>query len=95
MHTAVNRLRDRDKIIVADRRDRPSAIGEFPSVDFFRSIGFRDVWGCPWFDATNLRQFSRCAASRHCGGMLATAWNRAYAPEGDLGLQTILPLVRQ
>ena len=90
LHTMVNFLRDRDKIIVADWHYQPSSIGEFPSVDYFLDIGFRDVWGCPWFDATNLRQFSRYAASRDCGGMVATAWNRAYSPEGNFGLQTIL-----
>jgi hypothetical protein len=86
----VNDLRARDKIIVADWHYQPSRCGEFPSVDYFQGLGFKDVWGCPWFNDTNLRQFSRYAATRHCGGMQATAWNRAYSPDGDLSLHTIL-----
>ncbi|MBT3377498.1 MAG: hypothetical protein HN742_03915 [Lentisphaerae bacterium] len=80
LHTMVNHLRDREKIIVADWHYSASSIGEFPSVDYFLGLGFKDVWGCPWFNATNLRQFSRYAASRNCGGMLATAWHMAYLP---------------
>ena len=90
LHTMVNELRDRDKIIVADWHYSPSAIGEFPSVDYFQSLGFKDVWGCPWFDPTNLRQFSCYAASRGCGGMMATAWHMAYIPAQRMTLNTIL-----
>jgi hypothetical protein len=90
LHTMVNHLRDRDKIIVADWHYSPSAIGEFPSMDYFQSIGFKDVWGCPWYDPTNLRQFSRYAASRGCGGMMATAWHIAYRPTQRMRLNFIL-----
>lgn len=90
LHTMVNYLRDREKIIVADWHYAPSVIGEFPSVDYFLDIGFKDVWGCPWFNAVNLRQFSRYTASRGCGGMLATAWHMAYLPLQRLRLQHIL-----
>jgi hypothetical protein len=90
LHRMVNDLRDRDKIIVADWHYSPSAIGEFPSVDYFQSIGFKDVWGCPWYDPTNLRQFTRYAASRGCGGMMATAWHMAYLPSQRMRLNFIL-----
>lgn len=90
LHTMVNHLRDRQKIIVADWHYSPSSIGEFPSVDYFQQLGFRDVWGCPWFNETNLRQFTRYAASRHCGGMVATAWNRAFLPEDHPEYRQIL-----
>lgn len=90
LHTMVNHLRDRDKVIVADWHYSPSSIGEFPSVDYFLGLGFKDVWGCPWFDATNMRQFSRYAASRGCGGMIATAWNVAYLPDERLRFLHIL-----
>lgn len=90
LQAMVNGLRDRDKIVVADWHYSPSATGEFPSVDYFQSLGFKDVWGCPWFDLTNLRQFSRYAASRGCGGMMATAWHMAYLPSQRMRLNSIL-----
>jgi hypothetical protein len=90
LHTMVNNLRDRDKIIVADWHYSASASGEFPSMDYFQSIGFKDVWGCPWYDPTNLEQFTRYAASRNCGGMMATAWHMAYLPSQRMRLKFIL-----
>ena len=90
LHTMVNTLRDRDRVIVADWHYGPSSTGEFPSVDTFQAMGFKDVWGCPWYNAINLRQFSRYAASRGCGGMVATAWHMAYLPGEYLRLEFIL-----
>jgi hypothetical protein len=90
LHTMVNYLRDRDKIIVADWHYSPSSIDEFPSIDYFQDLGFKDVWGCPWFNPLNLHQFCRYAALRRCGGMMATAWHIAYQPEERLRLRFIL-----
>ena len=80
----VNSLRDRDKIIVVDWHYSPSPTGEFPSVDYFQRVGFKDVWGAPWHNATNIRQFSQYAARRGCGGMVATAWHDAYHDQSRL-----------
>jgi len=90
LQTMVNFLRDRDKIIVVDWHYQPSLTGEFPSVDYFQRVGFKDVWGAPWHDATNIRQFARYAASRGAGGMIATAWFDAHAPESRLLLHLII-----
>lgn len=90
LHTMVSSLRDRDKIIVVDWHYSPSPSGEFPSVDYFQRIGFKDVWGAPWHNATNIRQFAQYAAKRGAGGMVATAWHDAYLPESRLLLHFII-----
>jgi hypothetical protein len=90
LHTMVNFLRDRDKIIVVDWHYQPSPTGEFPSMDYFQRVGFKDVWGAPWHDATNIQQFTQYAATREAGGMIATAWHDAYAPESRLLLHFII-----
>jgi len=90
LQTMVNFLRDRDKIIVVDWHYSPSPTGEFPSVDYFQCIGFKDVWGAPWHSATNIRQFAQYAAKRGAGGMIATAWHDAYTPESRLLLHFII-----
>jgi len=90
LHTMVNFLRDRDKIIVVDWHYAPSPSGEFPSMDYFQRVGFKDVWGAPWHNATNIRQFAQYAAQRGAGGMVATAWHDAYIPESRLLLQFII-----
>ena len=90
LHRMVNHLRDRDRITVVDWHYSPSATGEFPSVDYFQSVGFKDVWGAPWRNATNIKQFSRYAAYRGCGGMVATAWHAAYSPSLRACLRMIL-----
>ncbi len=90
LHRMVNHLRDRDKIIVVDWHYAPSPSGEFPSVDYFQQLGFKDVWGAPWDNEVNIRQLTRYAAGRGCGGMLATAWHDAFTPEKALTLRFII-----
>jgi len=90
LRTMVNFLRDRDKIIVVDWHYQPSPTGEFPSIDYFQRVGFKDVWGAPWHNAANIRQFVRYAAKRGAGGMIATAWSDAYMPESRLRLHFII-----
>ncbi len=90
LHTMINYLRDRDKIVVVDWHYSPSPTGEFPSVDYFQRVGFKDVWGAPWHNPVNIRQFARYAARRRCGGMIATAWHDAYHPESRLLLHFII-----
>ncbi len=89
LHQMVNFMQNRDKIIVADWHYRSSPTGEFPSVDYFQQIGFKDVWGAPWNNMTNIQQFARYADKRQCGGMLATTWNN-YTINDQLKIKQIL-----
>jgi hypothetical protein len=89
LHQMVNFMQNRDKIIVADWHYRSSPTGEFPSVDYFQQVGFKDVWGATWNNMTNIQQFSRYAKKRQCGGMLATTWNN-YAINDQLKIKQIL-----
>lgn len=69
----------RKKIIVADWHYADNADGDYPSVDYFQEKGFKDVWGATWFDSTSISSFSRYAAARRCGGMIATTWGSDIA----------------
>lgn len=89
LHQVVNFMQNRNKIIVADWHYRPSSTDEFPSVDYFQQMGFKDVWGATWNKMTNIQQFSHYAYKRKCGGMLATLWNN-YTPMEQLNIQQIL-----
>lgn len=77
--TAMNHLRHREQIVVADWYYGPQEDGEFPSVDYFQAMGFKDVWGATWFTEENIAQFSRYAAARKCGGMMATSWHTSFS----------------
>lgn len=73
---AINHIKPslRKKIIVADWHYSDVANGEYPSVDYFQAMGFKDVWGTPWFDPANLSTFTKYCAIRQCGGMMVTTW---------------------
>ncbi|MBL4700003.1 MAG: hypothetical protein JKX85_01990, partial [Phycisphaeraceae bacterium] len=78
--TAMNHLTHRDKIIVADWHYGAPPSGEYPSVDYFQAMKFKDVWGTTWYNDDGIRAFTRYAAKRHCGGMIATAWHTSISP---------------
>ncbi len=78
--TAMNDLKNRDKLIVADWHYGSSKSGDYPSVDYFQAMGFKDVWGATWYNDDGIRLFSRYAAKRQCGGMIATAWHTSISP---------------
>ena len=88
--TAMNSLRRRDEIVVADWQYGPGdPNGEFPSVDYFRKMGFKDVWGTTWYNQTGMRNFSRYAASKGCGGMIASTWHTFLAKD----VKHLLPVI--
>lgn len=77
--TAMNGLRQRDQIIVADWQYwSVAANGDYPSVDYFQKMGFKDVWGTTWFSLKGIRDFSRYAARQGCGGMIASTWHTPF-----------------
>lgn len=89
--TAMNSLRHRDQIVMADWQYGPGdRNGEFPSVDYFKQMGFKDVWGTTYLNQTGMRNFSRYAASRGCGGMIASTWQTFLAKDEQHLLQVIL-----
>lgn len=88
--TAMNGLRNRDRVIVADWHYGPGdPNGEFPSVDYFQKMGFKDVWGTTWYNETGIRNFSRYAARRGCGGMIASTWHALFSKE----MKHLLPVI--
>ncbi|MBL4702218.1 MAG: hypothetical protein JKX85_13270, partial [Phycisphaeraceae bacterium] len=78
--TAVNDLKNRDKIIIGDWHYGDINQGEYPSVDYFQTLGFKDVWGATWYDDKGIRAFAHYAAKRNCGGMIATSWHTTISP---------------
>jgi len=90
--TAMNSLRRRGEIIVADWQYGPGdPNGEFPSVDYFQKMGFKDVWGTTWHNLTGIRNFSRYTARRGCGGMIASTWHMFLARD----MKPLLPVILQ
>lgn len=89
--TAVNTLRHRSEIIVADWQYGPGdPQGEFPSVDYFKKLGFKDVWGTTWYNQTGMRNFSQYATSKGCGGMIASTWHTLFSKDVKYLLPVIL-----
>jgi hypothetical protein len=69
----------RDKIIIADwHYNGGTQVGEFPSVDYFKKLGFKDVWGAVWYNEMHIREFSKYAAARNCGGMIECPWGYTH-----------------
>lgn len=77
--TAMNYLKQRDKIIIVNWQYGPTSTGEYPAIDYFQTLGFKNVWGCTWYTEENVRQFSRYAAQRGCGGMIASTWHTWFS----------------
>ncbi len=78
--TAMNYLTNRDKLIIGDWHYGDVNQGEYPSVDYFQAMGFKDVWGATWYNDKGIRMFARYAAKRQCGGMIATSWHTTISP---------------
>lgn len=78
--TAMNDLKNRDKIIIADWHYMPLENGAYPSVDYFQAMGFKDIWGATWYNDKGIRQFCQYAAKRQCAGMIATVWHTSISP---------------
>jgi hypothetical protein len=53
-------------------------------------MGFKDVWGCTWFDEWTMRHLSQYVAKRKGGGMMATSWNIAYSSSQSYRLKPII-----
>lgn len=88
--TAVNDIHHRDQIIVAHWEYDKARNGQYPAIDYFQHLGFKDVWGATWYDELVIREFSRYAAERHCGGMIATTWHTSIVPAVKYLYQPIL-----
>ncbi len=88
--TAMNDLTNRNKIIVADWHYNAPTSGEYPSVDYFQAMKFKDVWGTTWYNDDGIRLFARYAAKRKCGGMIATAWHTSISPAVSHQFEPIL-----
>ena len=78
--TAINDLKNRDKIIIGDWHYGDANQGEYASVDYFQTLGFKDVWGATWYSDQGIRAFAHYAAKRNCGGMIATSWHTTISP---------------
>jgi len=88
--TAVNDIKNRDQIIVAHWEYWKSPGGQYPAVDYFQKLGFKNVWGTTWYDETATRDFSRYAVKRHCGGMIVSTWHTSFIPSVKHLFQPIL-----
>jgi hypothetical protein len=74
---AVDLITNRNEIIIADWHYFGGAGSDemaYPSVDYFQTLGFKDIWGVTWYDMDTTRDFSNYAESLSCGGMLASVW---------------------
>ncbi|MEW6358557.1 MAG: family 20 glycosylhydrolase [Planctomycetota bacterium] len=80
--TAMNHIRNRDKTIVVDwHYGGGTPEGEFPSVDYFRKMGFKDVWGQTWFNEDGIRTFAKYMADHNGTGMIASTYHTPRQPD--------------
>ncbi len=78
--TAMIYMKNKDNIIIADWHYSPRLTGEFPGVDYFQKMGFKDVWGATWYNDKNIAQFSRYAYEKGCGGMMSCSFHTMFSP---------------
>lgn len=74
---AVDLITDRSRIIIADWHYFDGAgkgYADYPSVDYFKTLGFKDVWPVTWYDMHTVRTFAAYATERGCNSMLASVW---------------------
>lgn len=77
-------------IIVGDWHYRDMPMGQFPSVDYFKQLGFKDVWGLPWWEMQTAQAFADYNAAQNGGGMVETLWNYGDVMPGRKGLSRCL-----
>ncbi|OGV39856.1 MAG: hypothetical protein A2020_15670 [Lentisphaerae bacterium GWF2_45_14] len=74
----VKDIRNMDKIVMADWHYGTEK--EYPSVDYFKWLGFKEVIPVTWGKDSNMKYFSKYAASRGSTKMMASVWHYSYHP---------------
>ncbi len=79
--TAINGIERKSEVIICDWHYYPGHFNsftnqmEFPSIDYFQDMGFKDVWGTTWYDENTVKGFSEYAFEKNAGGMIAGSWS--------------------
>lgn len=80
----VDEIGFRDRVIMIDWHyfggSGPGA-DQYPSVDYFQALGFKDVWVATWWNENGIRQFSQYGQGKKVGGYVATFWNLSLQAE--------------
>ncbi|HBE04498.1 MAG TPA: hypothetical protein DC049_18765, partial [Spirochaetia bacterium] len=74
-------IKNKDKIAVVPwHYNKGSLEGEYPSIDFFKWLGFGQIYGASWFGDSAISAFSGYAHKKNCTGMIATLWHIHNSP---------------
>ena len=77
--TAMDYVKNKDKIIVVDwHYGGGTPEGEYPSVDYFRAMGFKDVWGQTWHDERCIKTFAAYMKKADGTGMIASTYHAPW-----------------
>ncbi|OGV35301.1 MAG: hypothetical protein A2020_06160 [Lentisphaerae bacterium GWF2_45_14] len=74
----VKDIKNRDKIIMADWHYENEK--EYPSIDYFKWLGFKEVIPVTWGNDGNMKYFSKYAADKGSTKMMASVWHYSYHP---------------
>lgn len=80
----------KSQMIVCDWHYQNMPKGEFPSVDYFKTLNFKDVWGLTWWEMKTTKAFAGYNAALNTGGMLATMWEYEDVMPGRKDLSRVL-----
>ncbi len=74
----VKDIKKRDKIILADWHYENEK--EYPSVDYFKWLGFKEIIPVTWGKDANMKYFSKYAQDRGSKRMMASVWHYSFHP---------------
>ncbi|HBE04753.1 MAG TPA: hypothetical protein DC049_20085, partial [Spirochaetia bacterium] len=88
--TALNYMKDKDKISIIDWRYSTTETGEYPSIDYFKNIGFKEILPLTWFDENNMRDFIAYSMRQGNTGALVSPFPFIYAPTKQYDMERLL-----
>jgi hypothetical protein len=78
---SVKNIKNKDKIIICDwHYGRGNENKEYPSIPYFKWLGFKGIIACPWFAHDNIKAFLDYAKKNNCQGVMLTTWGYLSAP---------------
>ena len=78
----VREIKYREKMIIGDwHYNGGDNKNRYPSIDYFKWLGFGGILGATWGDMKNTKNFSAYAKNNNCMGMICTLFHYISQPE--------------